>query len=132
MEIAEKGTKENCAYCKKPYINKTQSRKYCSDECQQTAQIERIKAKQDKIKEDLKKFMWQRTTHSQYVKFQELFGEGQRCTLCDMGQSESISKFGFPLIAELRAGIRDIRVLNINSWQFFCFNCKTNVEILKD
>jgi hypothetical protein len=119
-----------CLQCKQEFDQKSYKQKYCKFECQEKAQYERSKKKKEELQTVIKKIAWRNTELGKYEKFISIFeGFDLRCSLCNISMDEHFKENSIPLFAQLKLGIRNYSVMNINSWDFFCLKCWTQILI---
>jgi len=116
-----------CLYCLLPFNKKRAVQKYCCLEHQKIDYNNKIAKKKMLVDNGNQ---WKKNTITIQMKFFEIFGMNQSCDICGMTFDENMDKHNIPLRIELRDGIRDWRVMDLNSYFRYCFDCY--VEVLRE
>ena len=66
-------------------------------------------------------------------KFFELWGkENVKCDICEMKYKENLDTWNLPMSAILKLGIRNYKVLQKESWNFYCLKCYVEITFIKE
>ena len=117
---------------KREFIDDVHRQKFNMAKANKIRKKENMKITWQLKRAGIKTDAWKHDNKERAKKFWDIFGCFERCCLCDKTFDENMKRHGCAMHAVLKKGTEGYDVLDPDSWNIFCTNCYTNIEILHD